>query len=238
MNGHYVNGLHEEIELEEDLVYGLLKSSDLKQTIIDKTRKFTIITQKKVGQDTSSIKINYPKTYSYLYENKSYFDVRKSSIYNGKPDYSIFGIGDYSFTPFKIVISGLYKKYCFNLVLPQDGKPIMLDDTCYLLGFDCIEFAAYTLILLNSNKSKEFLQAITFPDAKRTFTKDILMRIDLLKLSMQFSELKIKEELDKINENYNLNIRLNKWDDYMREMKPVEIEQLVLFEPKEKYPAA
>jgi hypothetical protein len=123
-------------------------------------------------------------------------------------------------------------------VLPQDGKPIMLDDTCYLLGFDCIEFAAYTLILLNSNKSKEFLQAITFPDAKRTFTKDILMRIDLLKLSMQFSELKIKEELDKINENYNLNIRLNKWDDYMREMKPVEIEQLVLFEPKEKYPAA
>jgi hypothetical protein len=69
-------------------------------------------------------------------------------------------------------------------------------------------------------------------------TKDILMRIDLLKLSMQFSGLKIKEELDKINENYNLNIRLDKWDDYMREMKPVEIEQLVLFEPKEKYPAA
>ena len=56
-------------------------------------------------------------------------------------------------------------------------------------------------------------------------TKDILMRIDLLKLSMQFSGLKIKEELDKINENYNLNIRLDKWDDYMREMKPVEIEQ-------------
>ena len=45
VNGYFVNGLQQEIVLEEDLVYGVLKSSDLKQTVIDKTRKFTIITQ-------------------------------------------------------------------------------------------------------------------------------------------------------------------------------------------------
>jgi hypothetical protein len=186
-NGHFINGLQHKVNLEEDLVYGLLKSSDLKETVIDKTRKFTIITQKKVGQDTSFIKKEFPKTFTYLYKNKSQFDLRKSSIYNNKPDYSIFGIGDYSFTPFKVAISGLYKNYSFNLVLPQNDKPIMLDDTCYLLGFDNLEFAAYTLILLNSEKSKELLQAITFSDAKRTFTKDILMRIDLLKLAFAIS---------------------------------------------------
>lgn len=240
VNGHFVNGLQEEIHLEEDLVFGILKSSDLKQTIIDKTRKFTIITQKKVGQDTTFIKKEYPKTYRYLHKNKSQFDLRRSSIYKGKPDFSIFGIGDYSFKPFKIAISGLYKNYCFNLVLSQNGKPIMLDDTCYFLGFDQIEFAAYTLILLNSNKTKEFLQAITFSDAKRTFTKDILMRIDLMKLAMQFSVLKIKDELDKLNNNYNLNIQLDKWNEYIKKMKPQQSElaqtrQLTLFEPKVKY---
>ena len=47
VNGHYVNGLNEEIKLEDDLVYGLLKSSDLKNTVINQTRKYTIVTQKK-----------------------------------------------------------------------------------------------------------------------------------------------------------------------------------------------
>lgn len=234
-NGCFVNGLQQEIYLEEDLVFGVLKSSDLKQAVIDKTRKFTIITQKKVGQDTSFIKKDFPKTFNYLNSNKAQFDSRKSSIYKNKPDFSIFGIGDYSFAPYKITISGLYKNYFFNLVLPQNGKPIMLDDTCYLLGFHKLEYAAYTLILLNCDKVKEFLQAITFPDAKRTFTKDILMRIDILKLSMQFSGLKINDELDEMNERFNLNINLDKWDEYIKTMMPVISPQLMLLESEVPY---
>lgn len=41
-----INGLNEQVELEENLVYGLLKSSDLKGGIISNYRKLTIITQK------------------------------------------------------------------------------------------------------------------------------------------------------------------------------------------------
>jgi len=215
VNGHFVNGFKQEINLEENLVYGILKSSDLKKLVIDQTRKYTIITQKKVGQDTSYIKKDFPKTFNYLYKNKSKFEQRKSSIYINKPDYSIFGIGDYSFAPFKISISGLYKKYVFNLVLPQNGKPIMLDDTCYLLGFDQLEFAAYTFILLNSEKSRDLLQAITFIDAKRTFTKDVLMRIDLLKLAIQLPKVKIQDELNEINRQFNLNIELDRWKEFI-----------------------
>ena len=47
--GLYKNWRNEIVELEQDLVYGLLKSSDLKQSQIAKTRKHTIITQKKIG---------------------------------------------------------------------------------------------------------------------------------------------------------------------------------------------
>ena len=111
----------------------------------------------------------------------------------------------------------------------------MLDDTCYLLGFDKLEFAAYTLILLNSDKSKELLQAITFSDAKRTFTKEILMRIDILKLALQFSGLKIQDELDSINREFKLNIKLDKWDEFIKTMIPANSKQLILLEPKVKY---
>ena len=228
-NGHYVNGLKEEIKLEDDLVYGLLKSSDLKNTVINQTRKFTIVTQKKVGQDTQYIKSDFPKTYQYLINHKENFEARKSSIYINKPSFSIFGIGDYSFKPFKVAISGLYKTFHFTLILPQSNKPVMLDDTCYLLGFDKIEYAIYTLILLNSETTKDFLKSITFSDAKRTFTKDVLMRIDLLKLSQLIDTKYIQKELSTLNEAYNLTINLSEWDKFILEIKPQNSGQFSIF---------
>ena len=228
-NGYYINGLKEEIKLEDDLVYGLLKSSDLKNTVINQTRKFTIVTQKKVGQDTQYIKSDFPKTYQYLINHQSNFEARKSSIYVNKPSFSIFVIGDYSFKSFKVAISGLYKTFHFTLILPQSNKPVMLDDTCYLLGFDKVEFAVYTLILLNSETTKDFLQSITFADAKRTFTKDVLMRIDLLKLAKRINKKYLQNELSKLNAAYNLTLTLSLWDSFINEMQPVNVGQFSMF---------
>lgn len=229
VNGYYVNGLHEKIKLEDDLVYGILKSSDLKNTMIKTTRKFTIVTQKKVGQDTKYIKSAYPKTYQYLNEHQSNFDTRKSSIYNNKPAFSIFGIGDYSFQPFKVAISGLYKTFHFTLVLPQDNKPVMLDDTCYLIGFDRIEFAVYALILLNSDVTMQFLQSVTFADSKRTFTKDALMRIDLLELAKNVDKVYLELELKRLNEMYSFNLTLSLWENFVTKMSPISSGQLAMF---------
>ena len=229
INGHYVNGLNEEIKLEDGLVYGILKSSDLKNTVINQTRKYTIVTQKKVGQETKFIKDNYPKTYQYLTDHQTNFDARKSSIYNNKPAFSIFGIGDYSFKPYKVAISGLYKTFHFTLILPQNEKPVMLDDTCYLIGFDEIEFAVYALILLNSDNTMQFLQSVTFTDAKRTFTKDVLMRIDLLELAKQINRTYLKTELKRLNTMYNFSLTLCLWDSFMDEMTPEYSGQIELF---------
>lgn len=230
INGLYINGLNEEVKLEDGLVYGILKSSDLKKTVLNKTRKFTIVTQKKVGQETGYIKTEYPKTYQYLLQHKTIFEARKSSIYKNKPLFSIFGIGEYSFKKYKVAISGLYKTFRFTLILPQNSKPIMLDDTCYLLGFDRIEFAVYTLILLNSEKTVHFLQSITFPDSKRTFTKEVLMRIDLYALSNLYDTSELKKELEKLNEKYELNLTLDLWADFISVISPVNTGQLVMFE--------
>ncbi|MDZ7936555.1 MAG: hypothetical protein U5M51_16660 [Emticicia sp.] len=229
LNGHFVNGLNEEVKLEDGLVYGILKSSDLKNTVINQTRKYTIVTQKKVGQETKFIKDDYPKTYQYLTEHQANFDARKSSIYNNKPAFSIFGIGDYSFKPYKVAISGLYKTFHFTLILPQNEKPVMLDDTCYLLGFDKIEFAVYALILLNSDTTMQFLQSVTFADAKRTFTKDVLMRIDILELAKQTDKTYLETELNRLNIMYNFSLTLCLWDSFMDEMTPEYNGQIELF---------
>lgn len=229
VNGHFVNGLKEEVQLENDLVYGILKSSDLKNTVINEPRKYTIITQKKVGQETNYIKYNYPETYKYLSGHQNIFNSRKSSIYNNKPPFSIFGIGDYSFKPYKVAISGLYKTFHFTLILPQDEKPVMLDDTCYMLGFDKLEFAVYSFILLNSKTTTQFLQSITFADAKRTFTKDILMRIDLLELAQSIDKSELQKELNYINKTYNFDLTLSCWRDFINEMTPIQMGQIELF---------
>lgn len=217
------------IELENDLVHGILKSSDLKSEIVKDVRKYTIITQQKIGQETSYIQYVYPKTYDYLMSNIEAFSNRKSSIYKDKPLFSIFGIGDYSFKPYKVAISGLYKTYQFSLVLPKSNKSLMLDDTCYFIGFDKIEFAIYSLILLNSPITIELLKSITFIDAKRVFTKDVLMRIDLWKIASETKKNYIIEELNRINIELESNIKINLWSEFLDEIQPVKNEQLELF---------
>ena len=58
----------------------------------------------------------------------------------------------------------------------------MLDDTCYFLGFDDLKSAVAVHALLNTDEVRSFLQSITFSDAKRMITKEVLMRIDFAKV--------------------------------------------------------
>jgi hypothetical protein len=174
----YKNNQGEIVDIEDELVYPLLKSSDLKSQIITETKKSVIVPQKFVGQNTDHIATDFPLTYSYLNHNRDLFNKRKSVIYKNKPPFSIFGIGNYSFNPFKVAISGLYKQTQFSLVLPVKDKPVMLDDTCYFLGFDSLEEAVCVMYCLNQPEIQKLLHSIVFWSAKRVITKDILMRLD------------------------------------------------------------
>lgn len=212
----FFNARHEQFSLEADLVYGLLKSSDLQQDVVSSARKFTIVTQQRPGADTNYIREKYPATWEYLYHHRQLFESRRSSIYRNKPAFSIFGIGEYSFRPYKVAISGLYKSFRFALVLPQNGKPLMLDDTCYMLGFDDPGFAVYTFILLNTAPARDFLASISFADAKRTFTKEVLMRIDLLALARQLPILTIQQEIQRLNNVCGLAAGAERWPEYLQ----------------------
>lgn len=226
-DGAYKNQLGECVKIEDDLVFGLLKSSDLKTKTSPNSRKYTILTQTQIGQDTSYLR-DYPLTYKYLTSHKDYFDRRKSSIYKDKPPFSIFGVGDYSFEPYKIAISGLYKTYHFTLVLPNRNKSVMLDDTCYFIGFSKIEEAAFIHSLLNDEIVAQFLQSITFPDAKRMITKEVLMRIDVVKL-MKFIDIdKVVRVSEKLLDELGQPAKI-KAHEILERLKSTSPQQLMLF---------
>lgn len=182
IDGKYVNGLGQIVNIESDLVYPLVKSSDIKEDQISNTRKYVIVTQKSTNEDTGWIRQSCPLAYDYLNKHAEYLDKRGSSIYKNRPRFCLFGIGDYSFKKYKVVVSGLYKKPHFSLVGEIDSKPVMLDDTCYLLGFDNYDEARVAQSILNSNPVQLFIQSLLFVDAKRVINKDLLMRIDFMRI--------------------------------------------------------
>lgn len=196
----YRNGFNEEVNIESDMIYPLLKSSDINKYRDDNFtfRKYIIVPQHKVGEDTSILRYSHPLTYSYLLRYKDIFLNRKSSIYNNKDPFSIFGIGLYSFKPYKIVISALYKDVNFVMVQSINGKPVMVDDTCYQLDFDSLEETENIWKALKSDEIISLLNSLIFRDSKRVITKNLLMRLDLAGLCHKKGINLTDNKLDKI----------------------------------------
>lgn len=218
IDGKYFNGFRRKLNIEKELIYGLVKSSDLSLPVITKPRKYVIITQNRIGEDTIYLADKFPKLYQYLTENKNFFKQRKSSIYKNKPPFSIFGIGDYSFKPYKVAISGLYKRSSFSLIVPENEKPIMLDDTCYFLGFDSLSEAIFVWAILNSEYVQQLLAVIVFLGAKRPYTKDILMRISVDRVAKDMSYNEIINKIKSLDKRMLVNITEDKWKVFLEKM--------------------
>jgi len=178
----YKNGLGERIHLENDFIFPLLKSSDIGNGRIE-PRKYVLIPQRSVGDDTANIRLQTPETWEYLNRHSAIFSNRRSSIYKKRPPFSVFGIGHYSFALWKVAVSGLYKTPFFVAVPPVGGKPVMLDDTCYALPCQKEEEARLICELMNSESALSFLRSLTFPDNKRPITANILQRLSLSELA-------------------------------------------------------
>ncbi len=178
----WVNGFDERCMIESSHLFPLLKSSNLANGRLEPS-KYVLLTQRKPTDDTSSISLNAPKTWQYLLTHGDVLDRRKSSIYSKRPRFSIFGVGPYTFSPWKVAISGLYKNPVFRVIGSVNSKPITLDDTCYFIPCETKEEAIFFAFLLNSEVANCFIKSLIFPDSKRPITIDVLKRIDFKKLS-------------------------------------------------------
>ena len=117
--------------------------------------------------------------------------------------FSIFGIGEYTFKPFKVGVSGFYKKLNFCLIKPQNDNPVILDDTSYYLFFDNLMECFFTWVILNFPDVKNYLSSIVFLNAKRPYKKEVLMRLNYAKIIekctfrefQRFYQLHLKKDL-------------------------------------------
>jgi len=181
-NGYLENGLGERLHLEDEFVFPLLKCSDLANSRTTPQRS-VIVTQRFVGDQTSSIADKAPKTWNYLQSHASRFSARKSSIYKAAVPFALFGIGPYAFAPWKVAVSGLHASARFHAIHPVDGCPVFFDDTCYYLSFHKKDEAVLVAEVLNSDICQKFISSLVFKDAKRPITVDLLQRLDLSALA-------------------------------------------------------
>lgn len=187
-DGALRNGLGELVEIESDLLFPLLKSSDVAKGRARGDR-YMIVTQSKIGADTSKIATTAPKTWAYLTGHGDRLGARGSVIYRGKPRFCIFGVGDYTFAPWKVAISGFYKSVQFSKFGPLDGKPVVFDDTIYFLSCRSEKEADLILKLVQSDPYRELLASMTFQGEKRPITTDLLKRISLEKVAVSIGVL-------------------------------------------------
>ena len=182
----WVNGFGVRHHLESTYLFPLLKSSDLANDRL-RPSKHVLLTQRQVTDDTSGIALSAPKTWRYLLAHGDALDRRRSSIYARRSRFAVFGVGPYTFSPWKVAISGLYKTPVFRVVGSVNGAPVVLDDTCYFIPCETREEATFFCWLLNSDAAKTFIRSLVFFDAKRPITIDVLKRIDLKKLAARMN---------------------------------------------------
>jgi hypothetical protein len=179
----FVNGKGEVVELEETYLFPLLKGSDIAQSRTETTDKYVLVTQRFIGEPTECIRDLAPRTWKYLESHASYLDNRKSKIYKKNPQFSIFGVGEYTFASWKIAICGLYKKLEFRLIGKIVDKPAVFDDTVYFLSFEDEQVAYETFMLLTSTSAIDFYSSLIFWDEKRPIKSSILNSLDLITLA-------------------------------------------------------
>lgn len=205
------NGLDEIIDFEPDYLYPMLKSSELagesemRPQNPRSPQKWMLITQRQIGDDTKAIQHQAPKTWKYLLDHAESLDGRASSIYQGRPRFAIFGVGDYSFSDWKVGVSGFYKKLSFRVIGPSQNMPVLLDDTSYLLACQNQVQAELIADLLNSEEAIKYFSTMVFWDAKRPITIDLLRQLDLVTLAQRnridpsmvqsFEQLRLKNPL-------------------------------------------
>ena len=73
--------------------------------------------------------------WGYLLAHADLLDARSSSIYRKRPRFSVFGVGPYTFAPWKVGISGFYKTLDFRAIGPVDQANIVQLNGTIVLGF-------------------------------------------------------------------------------------------------------
>jgi hypothetical protein len=127
VGGRLYNKLDEAVEIEPTFVFPMMKSSEVAKSRATGNSRM-LVTQTSLKSETDNLESLAPKTWKYLSSHAAPLDARRSSIYRNRPRFCVFGVGNYTFAPYKVAISGFYKRFGFELVAPHDGRAGVFED--------------------------------------------------------------------------------------------------------------
>jgi len=171
-----VNGLGEEVSVEEHSRHPLLKGMDLIRGT-EHPLRWMIVPQTTTGEDTAGLQSTAPAAWHYLCSHHERLDRRASSVYRRRPPFSIFGVGPYSFARWKVAVPALHRKLVLRIVGPEQGRAVVLDDTCCFLPCRDELQARVLHGLLDSDVCRAWLDSFVFWGDKRPLTCEVLGRV-------------------------------------------------------------
>jgi hypothetical protein len=123
-----------------------------------------LVPQRQAGEaNADALERETPKTYDYLESRRERLEERKSSWFDGGPFYSLFGLGPYTWAPYKVVWCRLGFNPHFAVVSRVDDaelgrKPVVPGDHCMFVACDDATEAHYLCGLLNADPYQRCLR--------------------------------------------------------------------------------
>ena len=174
--GVWRNGYGDAVDIEAAYVYPLLKARALHAGDSDEPMAL-IVPQLRLGASTDGLETQAPRLWRYLRAHANRIAARKSSIYRNAPQFAMFGIGPYSFAPWKVAVAGFYAQPRFRVVGPQAGRPVLLGDTAYFASFEN-EADARAFAAVCASPALAAILAERVVPGKRPITKALLDGLD------------------------------------------------------------
>jgi hypothetical protein len=171
-DGLYENRLGERVALEPSLVYPLLKATDLHHGRVP--TRWLLVPQRAATDDPARLLADAPLARAYLERHAVRLAARKSSVYRKRPPYSLFGLGPYTFAPWKVAVSAFHASANFRVIGPIEDQLVVFDDTCCLLAFADEAAARASAAELARAPFRDSLTARCFVEAKRPITVALL----------------------------------------------------------------
>lgn len=147
--------------IEPDLLYPLLRGRDVKRWKAEPSA-YIIMAQdpiKRRGIDEDEMKTKYPKTYIYLKRFEEILRERKSRgitdmIKQGAPFYTMFAVGDYTFSQYKVVWRYIATDFICSVVCSLGRKLIIPNEKLMLVSCNNQKEAYYLCGICNSLPSR------------------------------------------------------------------------------------
>lgn len=150
--------------MESRLLYPLLRGANIRRWRAVSENNIIVTHHKGMrlkAIDESEMQRNFPKAYSYLKRFEKTLRKRaafKRYFRKDAPFYSIFNIGDYTFSTWKVVwrevANELDAAVIGNCAVGTDDKPIVPDHTCILVASECEEEAHFICAVINSSPAR------------------------------------------------------------------------------------